>query len=619
MFKRIVCLSLSLLLLPTVPTWAEVATLPGVVVTASPWAEPEETVTQDLRVITREEIEAKGAAFVTDLLRGQPGLHLAQSGGTGKNTSIFLRGGNSAHVLVLIDGVKINSPSNGSVDISGIATSDIERIEIIKGPQSTLYGSEAMAGVINIITRQGADQSKVSLTTEAGSYRTVKNTATFSGATDLWNYRLTADRFDTDGISVAKSGSERDGYQKSAVSSRIRLTPTEQAELGLNLRYSRDRSELDGYDQITFAPADDLNYLQKRDNYLISVDGKINPTEHYEQSLTLSLAGERYRTKDPDSKYDTGTRIADWRHTFDFAPATVTAGFNFRREAADFEDGFDKSTDNRAAYLNGKLRFFDESLILDGGIRHDNHETFGDHSTYRTGALYRLKPWGTRFKANYGTGFRAPSLNDLFFYQQGDFWEMKGNESLEPEKNKSFDAGIEQELFAGRLVLGAGWFQHRYRNLIEWRGEYDFAANLYTSTPFNIGRARSEGWEFEATLTPTDNLTLNAAFTTMDAVDLKTDRHLTLRPKKTANASAEYRIAAFLLGADYRYVGERFDNWADRRLPSYSLVDLRLSYDLNPTVTLFARVNNLLDKDYEEVGGYETPDAAVYAGIRATF
>lgn len=608
MFKRIICLSLSLFLLPMVPAHSEVSTLPGIVVTASPWAEPEETVTQDLRVIPREEIEAKGAAFVTDLLRGQPGLHLAQSGGTGKNTSIFLRGGSSAQVLVLIDGVKINSPSTGSVDISGIAASDIERIEIIKGPQSTLYGSEAMAGVINIITRQGADQSKVSLTTEAGSYRTVKNTATFSGANELWNYRLTADRFDSDGISVAKSGSERDGYQKSAVSSRIRLTPTEQAELGLNLRYSRDRSELDDF-LYGVGPVDDRHFLQKRDNYLVSVDGKINPTEHYEQSLTLSLAGERYRSKDADTLWnnaeiDTDTRIADWRHTFDFAPATVTAGFNFRRESADIEESFDESTDNRAAYLNGKLRFFDDSLILDGGIRHDNHETFGDHTTYRTGVLYRLKPWGTRFKGNYGTGFRAPSLNELYY-------PFYGNENLEPEKSRSFDAGLEQDFFAGRLVLGAGWFRHRYHNLIQ--------TNFATFTADNIGRARSEGWEFEATLTPTDNLTLNVAFTTMDPVDLETDRRLSLRPKKTANASAEYRIAAFLIGADYRYVGERIDGSADRRLPSYSLVDLRLSYDLNPTVTLFTRVNNLLDKDYQEVAGYETPDAAVYAGIRATF
>lgn len=608
MFKRIVCLSLSLFLLSTIPARSEVSTLPGVVVTASPWAEPEETVTQDLRVITREEIEAKGVPFVTDLLRGQPGLHLAQSGGTGKNTSIFLRGGNSAQVLVLIDGVKINSPSTGSVDISGIAASDIERIEIIKGPQSTLYGSEAMAGVINIITRQGADQSKVSLTTEAGSYRTVKSTATLAGATDLWNYRLTADRFDTDGISVAKSGSERDGYQKSAVSSRIRLTPTEKAELGLNLRYSRDRSELDDF-LYGVGPVDDRHFLQKRDNYLISVDGKIKPTEHYEQSLTLSLAGERYRSKDADtlwnnSEIDTDTRIADWRHTIDFAPATVTAGFNFRREAADIEESFDESTDNRAAYLNGKLRFFDESLILDGGIRHDSHEAFGDHTTYRAGVLYQLKPWGTRFKGNYGTGFRAPSLNELYY-------PFYGNANLEPEKSRSFDAGIEQDFFDGRLVLGAGWFRHRYHNLIQ--------TNFATFTADNIGRARSEGWEFEASLTPTDNLTLNAAFTTMDAVDLKTDRRLALRPKKTANVSAEYRIAAFLLGADYRYVGDRFDNSARQRLPSYSLVDLRLAYDLNPTVTLFARVNNLLDKDHQEVAGYETPDAALYAGIRAAF
>jgi len=186
--------------------------LPEIIATASRWEEPVELVTQDVTIISREDIEKKGVPFVADLLRLQPDLQLVQNGGPGTNATLLMRGGGGNQTLVMVDGIKFNSPSTGSADLSGLLTSDVERIEILKGPQSTLYGSEAMAGVVNIITKKGAGKPKAILNVEGGSFATVKTAGSFFGGTDNTNYRLSATWFDTDGIPIAKNGSVPKGY-----------------------------------------------------------------------------------------------------------------------------------------------------------------------------------------------------------------------------------------------------------------------------------------------------------------------------------------------------------------------------------------------------------------------
>jgi len=608
MRKRIVNLLCALLL--STPAFAEPTdvTLPEIVVTASRWEEPAESVPQDMTVITRSEIEKKGVPFVADLLRMQPDLQVVQNGGPGTNATLLVRGGGSNQVLVMVDGIKFNSPSTGSADLSGFLNTDVERIEIIKGPQSTLYGSEAMAGVVNIITKKGAGKLKANLSAEGGSFATVKTAGTVSGGTDHLNYRLSATWLDTDGIPIARNGSVPNGYTNKSVSARLGANPTDNSSLELNLRYGTDKTQLDNY-EFGVGPVDTLNYVQKRENYLVAATGKIFPWKNYEQSLSLSFLRDDNKSTDPVTAYNnfrvkTTTELLDWQHTLELNPLTVTGGFAYRYEAAENVGSFDKSIDNKAGYLNAKLTLMTDALILNAGVRYDDHSTFGDAVTYRTGLLYHLKPLGMRFKANLGSGFRAPSLNELYY-------PFYGNPDLKPEKSTGYDVGLEKELFDKRLVLGATWFSQRYRNLIQ--------TNFYTYTADNIGNAQTDGVELNVAAQPFANLRVNAAYTWLDAVNKDTGAFLPLRPRNKFTASMDYTIVKLTVIGEYQYVSKRFDSGLNRDISPYSLVNLKGSYLLHKNLSLFVRIDNLFDKSYEEAAGYGTPGISAYGGIKVTF
>jgi vitamin B12 transporter len=608
MRKRIVNL-LCVLLLST-PAFAEPpeAVLPEIVVTASRWEEPVERVPQDVTIITRADIEKKGVPFVADLLRFQPDLQVVQNGGPGTHATLLMRGGGSNQVLVLIDGIKLNSPSVGSADLSGLLTTDVERIEIIKGPQSTLYGSEAMAGVVNIITKKGAGKLKADLNVEGGSFATVKTAGSVSGGTDRTNYRLSATWLDTDGIPIAKNGSVPNGYTNTSVSAKLGANPTDNSSIELNLRYGKDKSYLDNY-IFGVGPVDTLNYINRRENYFVAATGKIFPWEKYEQSLTLSYLYDDVDATDPVTAYNnyrikTTTELLDWQHTLDVRPLTITGGFAYRYEAAENVGSFDESIDNKAGYLNAKLGLIDDTLILNAGLRYDDHSTFGDAFTYRTGLLYYLKPLEMRFKANLGSGFRAPSLNELYY-------PFYGNPDLKPEKSTGYDVGVEKDLFDKKLVIGATWFWQRYKNLIQ--------TNFNTFTADNIGNAQTEGVEIQASVLPTDNLRLNAAYTWLDAVNKDTGAFLPLRPRNKVTSSIEYTLAKLTVIGEFLYVSRRFDSGLNRDISSYSLVNLKGSYLLHKNLSLFVRIDNLFDKSYEEAAGYGTPGISAFGGVKVSF
>ena len=602
--------SLLCLLLLSTPAFAEPpdVALPEIVATASRWEEPAERVPQDMTVITHADIEKKGVPFVADLLRSQPDLQVVQNGGPGTTATLLMRGGSSSQVLVLVDGIKYNSPSTGEADLSSLLTSDVERIEIIKGPQSTLYGSEAMAGVVNIITKKGAGKLKADLSAEGGSFSTVKTAGSVSGGTDRTNYRLSATWFDTDGIPIAKNGSVPNGYTNKSVSARVGANPTDSSSVELNLRYGTDRTHLDNY---TFGvgPVDTVNYIQTHENYLIAATGKIFPCEKYEQSLTLSYLSDDLKSTDPVTAYNnyriqSRTELLDWQHTLDLHPVTVTGGFAYRYEAADDVGTFDQSIDDKAGYLNAKLALLDDALILNAGGRYDDHSTFGAAFTYRIGALYYLKPLEMRFKANLASGFRAPSLNELYYPDYG-------NLNLKPEKSNGYDVGVEKDLLNKKLVLGATWFWQRYRNLIQ--------TDPNTFTAVNIGKARTEGVEIKATALATDNLKLNAGYTYLDAKDLDTGTFLPSRPRNKVTSSVDYTIAKLTLTGEYLFVSRRFDSTANRDMSPYALVNLRGSYLVCKNSSLFVRIDNLLDKSYEEAAGYGTPGISAFGGVKVSF
>jgi len=606
--KRLWFILLSFLMISS--AWAEEKVkLDEVVVTAARIQESIEETTSDVIVIRDDEIKKMNVQFIPDVLRKVPDLNLVQNGGPGTAAAVLLRGGSSTHTLIMIDGVKVNNTATGSFDFPGIKVDDIERIEIVKGPQSTIYGSEAMAGVINIITKKGQDKPRTDLSFEAGSYGTYNPALTVSGAIKAVDYRLSTSYFSTDGISAAKNGTERDGYRNASISGKFGIKPSEKIEIEITGKYSYDRTELDGFDFSAGKAVDDLNFVQRGNHSMISGKGKLYLSTIWEQIITLSHVGEVLTFRDPDTVFNNADIITaidsiDWQNNFYISDHyTVTAGAEYRKESGENKGNFDKSLDNKALYLNNKLKLLQETLIFNAGLRYDDYETFGNRTTYRIGALYNIKPASLILKSSYGTGFRAPALNELFY-------PFYGNKNLKPEETRSWEIGLEKGIVKDRVSVSLTYFSQNYENLIE--------TDPLTFTAANIARAEIKGLEANTKLKISDNLNIKAGYTYLDTKDKSTEQRLPLRPKDKLSVSAEFSAKDISVVADYIFVAQRYDSSVKRDLSSYSLVNLSSNYAIKKWLTIFARINNLFDADYEEFGSYGTPGFSVYGGMKVS-
>jgi vitamin B12 transporter len=280
-----------------------------VVVTASRVEEPRKETTSAVVVITEEEIERMNVRFVPDVLRRVTDLNLVQSGGEGKTAVIVLRGGSPNQTVVMIDGIKVKGTTSGQFDFGGLSVEDIERIEIVKGPQSTMYGSEAMAGVVNIITKKGRGKLRAMISQEYGSHNTYKTAASASGGSDAYDYRLSASYYDTDGISTAKDGSEDDGYQNITVSGKLGAMLKENLTIEVTGKYWDDENDLDFgtsvFDPVNPTP-DDPNYESEGERYLVAGKGTVFLLDQWEQIVTVSRYREELKTRDPDDPDPSG-------------------------------------------------------------------------------------------------------------------------------------------------------------------------------------------------------------------------------------------------------------------------------------------------------------------------
>lgn len=609
--QRIIILTL-IMLFTTAPLMAadEAVRIGEVVVTATKIEEAIEETTSDVIVINSEEIKKMNTQFVSDVLRGVAELNLTQNGGAGKQAAVILRGGNTEHTLVMIDGVKVKSTTTGTFDFSGLNVDDIERIEIVKGPQSTIYGSEAMAGVVNIITKKGKGAPKIVASFEAGSYGTYKPSATVSGGYKGMDYRLTAAYFNSDGISSAKKGTENDGYENASISGKLGFKPTDKTDIEISGRYYYDRSDLDAFG------SDDLNYVQHGNHHMLSGKGKLYFFDIWEQVLALSTVEDSLKYRDPDTSYNnadiiTKINTVDWQNNLYISEAyTLTLGAEFREESGENKGVFDESVNNKALYLNNKAKLFNDDLVVNAGLRMDDHETFGEETTYRIGAVYNIKQASLTLKTSYGTGFRAPTLNELFY---NDPWGSSGNLNLKPEKSSSWEAGIEKEIVEDKSSLSLTYFDQKYDDLIDW---VETPPGSWLYSPQNISKAEVKGFEASASAKVTDDVTVRSSYTYLDTEDKETGERLRRRPKDKVSISAEYSGEPVTLLAEYIFVGKVFDSSSVGNLGSYSLVNLSGTCKLKKGASLFARVDNLLDTDYETAGGYGTPGLSAYAGLK---
>jgi vitamin B12 transporter len=602
-----------------------------VVVTATRLETPYQQIGSSATVISREEIERRRLPMVIDLLRTVPGLDAVQAGPRGAQTSVFIRGAKSEHTLVLIDGVEMNDPitPGRSFDWAHLATDNVERIEVIRGPQSTVYGSDAIGGVINIITRRGKGPPTVTLTTEAGSHHTFREGLSVLGATPLFNYAVAASRFDTKGISAAarEDGNfEHDGYRNTTFSAKLGFNPAENFAVDIIARSIDTWAELDN----SFGVMDDPNYTARTRQHFLRAQGRLTLFDGlWEQKFGVSYTDHHRSTRNrPDpahvgeferSSYDGDVLRFDWQHNLHLSETnTLTLGLETEEERgkSSYTSQWgpspfpEKSARTNSFYIQDQFAIGDRFFAV-VGARYDDHSRFGSKWTYRAAPTYIIKETGTRLKASYGTGFKAPTLFQLY----APFF---GNPSLQPEESKGWDLGVEQQLFGGLLTLDATYFRNKFKNLIDY--------SFVTSSYFNVGEAEAKGVELGATWRPRDDFYLRASYTHTDTEDRTTGLKLLRRPEHKAALEANYRLLKRTnVNLSAAYVGRRKDvdarGWPATRvtLDDYLLVNLAVSHDINDNVQVFGRIENLFDAHYQEVKGYGALGIGFFVGVRATF
>ncbi len=621
----------------------EARPLEPVVVTATKIEEPAEQLGSAVTVITAEDIQRYRWPTLGDALRQVPGVQVQQSGSFGKTTALRIRGASPQQVQVLVDGVRVKSPTTGVAELADIALDQIERIEIVRGPQSTIYGADAIGGVVNIITRRGRGPFSAHASVEAGDRDTHRERAGFGGSAGPFDYTLGASWFESNGQF------RNDGTEQRALSARLGLALPADGHVGLGLRYSRTRSDLpfDGLTPIAGSPffVLDPNAEQLSETLTLALEWTHRPVKWFEVRARHGEFWNWLTFRDPATPADsaagnldlvfgeTRSQIDVQRRETELLTAwhagkwnTLTLGGEYRAESglSDSVSGgvptrFDKHLDTVSWLVQDELRLFDR-LILSGGRRWDDSSAFGSATTHRAGAVLRIPETGTRFRATWGEGFRAPTINDLFF-------PGFANPGLHPERSESWDAGVDQRLWRDRVRLGLTWFENEFRNLIQIVFDASLCppANPF-GCPINVGRARTQGLEATAAVDLLRNLTLSGSYTFTDSEDLSTGRPLRrFPPHRYALALTWDPLRALSLFAEVQVVSSQFEGEGLPRNPGYHRVDLGGRYRMVerrgawPALDLVARVNNVTDQSYMEVLGFRALGINALAGLEARY
>ncbi|HEX8915659.1 MAG TPA: TonB-dependent receptor [Humisphaera sp.] len=600
--------------LPTGPASvspAFVTEAPPVVVTANRLDTPPAQVGSAYTVITGDEIGRRQQPLVADVLRTVPGLDVARSGGNNQITSVFLRGGESSHTLVLIDGVEANDPSspNRAFDFSTLTTDNVERIEVLRGPQSTLWGSNAMGGVVNIITKKGDGRPRFTAYAEAGSYNTYREGLGYAGATGPVNYSLSLSQQNTQGFSAAAErfgATEGDGSDVTTGSARVGWDVSETFDVSLVARYQYAHVEIDdfggpGGDNKDHRLVNHAAFLRLQPRFLLA-DGKF-----------VNTVGLNYTYYDRDDNgtfgdhYDGGIYRLDYQGDLKLAAwNTLTFGVQADEENFASRTVSRRYADSVGLFLQDSANWSDK-LFLTAGVRWEDHSASESAWTYRlTGAYYVLP--ATKLHASYGTGFKSPSLSNLY--------SSFGSPDLKPEKVDGWDVGVTQGFWNDRLSVDATFFRNDFDNLID----YDFVANKLQ----NVGAATTQGVELSLTARPTDAVSLFASYTYTDARNLDSDQTLLRRAPHKVSAGGTWRYSPKGdVTVTLVYNGGRADidpvTFGRTSNGPYTLLNIATQYRLTDHVTVYARVENALDQDYEEVAGFGTAAVSAFGGVRFSF
>jgi vitamin B12 transporter len=588
----------------------------AVIVTATRIPTSEREIGSAVTVITEEEIKAKGYTTAKDVLKGTMGLDVISNGGPGAQTSVFLRGANSYHTLVLIDGMEMGDPTlvQRQFDFANLTVDNIERIEIVRGPQSVLYGADAMGGVINIITKGWKKEPTIYGGAEGGSFSTARQFVGLGTANEWANFSFDFSHIRTEGISAADSdlpgNTERDAWENYTVSSRLGIEPTDWLDVGVSFRFHNGRTDIDNGG----GPYQDQeDYYEDKQEIFVRPHLRLTAFDGFwEQVLAYGYTSHQRKYHYPSGgsgDYDGAKQELSWQHNLYLHKInTLTLGFEYETEMMhtyDWGSGQDDSAYTYSLFAQDQIKLFDISFTT-LGIRWDNHEEFGDHTTFRVTQAFVFDKIGTTVKGSVGSGFRAPSLFELYS-------PLFGNFDLDPEESIGWDVGVEQSLFDDRITLGVTYFHNDFEDIIVWQ----------PVGYMNVEEAETYGVESFIEVLPFKDLSARVMYTYTHTDDDEGEP-LLRRPMHKAGLNVCYRFLdeRGTANVDLLYVGGRDDfiyGFGRVDIPDYVVVNLGVSYKVHKYVELFARIENLLDYDYEEVYGYGTQGFGVYGGVKLRY
>jgi vitamin B12 transporter len=601
--------------------------LQAVVITATRIPTPILDVASSITVVTAADIEARQERTFADVLKDIPGLNVVQTGGAGGETSVFMRGTNSNHTKVLIDGIDVSDPSNatGAFDFGRLLTQDIERVEVLRGPQSGLYGSDAVGGVISIITRSGSGPAQFNGVLEGGTFDTFNQAATVSGSQDALHYSASVSHYHAGGTPVTPldlllpGEARNDDYDDNlTLSTKLGYDLTQNFDLGIVARYTdihlRDTGETylavfpySGYPSPEQTTAASDEYAARLSAHLRSFDGIL------EQTLGLAYTHDRTDTVEPESQpaLNTGERRkADWQGDIKAAAGeTLVVGAEYERDEIDQPIAADVRVTSGYAELQSHVA---EQWFSALNVRYDDNSRFGSKATWRFAPEWVVSQTETKLHASIGTGFKAPTLSEL--YQSFPAFFFFGNPNLKPESSIGWDAGIEQGVVPNVLRFGVTYFYNRIRDLI--------TTDVTGTTWANVGRASTDGIESFIAYQPVSGLTLRVDYTYTEAEDDVARQPLLRRPKHRGTFLASWQAtAAWQWHLDVLSVSDWVDVSRDGlssglEAPGYATVNLATTYDVTPHVGVFSRIDNLLDRHYENPLGFLQPSIGVYVGVR---
>ncbi len=627
------------LLLSTLAGAAEPEESQQVVVTATRASEgvPGDLLGGSFTILSPKTLEERQTRVISDVLRDVPGVSVSRSGGVGGQTSVRIRGAEGNHTLVLIDGIEASDPFYGSFDFATLIADDLARVEVLRGQQSALYGSEAIGGVINYITLSGREAPGVRTRIEGGSFGTVDLSARAAGVVGAFDYALSGGHQHTDGEPTSRFGSRDIGAENSALSGRFGYQASETLRFKAIARYSLTEGDSNDQD-FDFPPGPTYGFVIDSDDTFETrafyglLRGELDTLggrwTHALSAQTVDARRDAF-SEGGFANGDDGNRVrfsyeSSLRFGTEFFRQTLTAAFDHEREEFQNRGAFltDEQTLERDITNEGIVLQYDanvnERLGFGAAIRHDDNDRFEDDESFRLQGSYRLSG-GTRLRAAAGSGIKNPDIFELFGFDPSSF---VGNPNVKPESSRGWEAGFDQR-FGPRFEIGVTYFDSKL--------EDEIATVFLPSFVFSVENLATEstqrGIEIAALALVSDALRIDATYAYLDAEE--NGREEIRRPPHTASLNLAWRAPEDRGGValTFRYNGDTFDSdFTDPfdfdkrvRLPDFTLVNLGADWKLTANTQLYARVENLLDEEYEEVFTYRSPGIAAYAGARFTF